>query len=302
MTASATSSHLPCLMAAHKPSRYSEVQENCKTQKGFNNIATTLQHMIKCHMHICRKCKKERNPGACVKSKKGLANPSSIDIHQSCVHQPWASKEEELKHPELLTESQEKLIMNWDKRSAKKRLGSSDVDDTKLWEELYFSLHNEKPGKLGAAWTYHVPRHIMDEEIKSLNKTIASLKSQIFKMMLQSSSATQCVNGSPPNDLSYVGGHIDNFETGFFDDANIDGTFNDLANLTPTPYEFNTQAEEMAGPGLQCVLPYPTPMHSAQVMGEELKKMEWFAAPDSGFSSENRETETAYSEEALQPH
>lgn len=105
-------------------------------------------------MHICRKCKKEKNPGASVKSKKGLANTSSINTHYSCDPQPWASEEEELKHPELLTESQEKFIMNWDKRSAKKRLGQSDVDDIKLWEELYFSLHGKRPGKLGAGKIY----------------------------------------------------------------------------------------------------------------------------------------------------
>lgn len=139
----------------------------------------------------------------------------------------------------------------------------------------------------------------MDAEIAFLNKKIAFLQSQNSKMMQQSSISQQYVNGSPPGDLSYMGGHIDNLETRYFDEAHIDGTSNDLVNLIP--YEFNTQAEEMAGPGLQFDVPYPTLMHSAKVMGEELKKMEWLAAPDSGFSSEHRETETAYSEEGLQP-
>ena len=93
------------------------------------------------HLHICRRCKEPvAADGKAINSQSKYRE--ALQAHRPCPEKAWAS-EDEMNHHEILTEAQQKVVLEWSLPKQKRLHGTSD--DDKLWGALFTSLHGFPP-------------------------------------------------------------------------------------------------------------------------------------------------------------
>ncbi|RYP19443.1 hypothetical protein DL765_003344 [Monosporascus sp. GIB2] len=134
---------LTCPICAHNLLRYEFVTEgNCKSTAGFTGLQNVIQHLIQHHLHLCRRCKKKINhpDGEVVKTQTRYRE--ALKAHGTCIESLWMDGEEE-RNPELLTEEQQKFVLEYSSREQRKLHGK--VDEFEMWKLLYKALYPEDP-------------------------------------------------------------------------------------------------------------------------------------------------------------
>lgn len=117
-----------------------------------STLTVYSQHLILCHLSSCRICGKDlTNPSA----KSASRCKPILEAHKITNCKPRARPSTaDTKQPEILTEAQEEIVMNWTRKNALEMCAKADLSTEAKQEEavygiLYAKLH-KKPLPNGA--------------------------------------------------------------------------------------------------------------------------------------------------------